>query len=142
MDLNTALKELPHGPEFRFLDEMVSLDPGKSGEAEFVLKGDEAFLKGHFPDAPIMPGVLLTEGIAQLAGVVAQADPDQTPLADLRLTAMRSVKIFGAVVPGERIRFRVAIEGRMGPLLQAKGTAAVGENLLAKAQITLSGRVV
>ncbi|MDB6036721.1 MAG: hypothetical protein JWM99_562, partial [Verrucomicrobiales bacterium] len=51
----SALEALPHGPEFRFLDRITSLIAGKSGTAEFILKGTEDFLSGHFPDDPLMP---------------------------------------------------------------------------------------
>src|SRR6266542_937487 len=98
-----ALKRLPHGPEFRFVDRLVSLDPGQHGVAEYTVRGDEFFLRGHFPSQPIFPGVLLVEAAAQLAGVVAQSDPKIPPLRGLKLTALRNVKILGAVKPGEVI---------------------------------------
>ena len=59
---------LPHGPEFRFLDRVLSLTPGKEGTGEYRVRGDEPFLRGHFPGDPILPGVLLIEAAAQLAG--------------------------------------------------------------------------
>ena len=87
-----ALNALPHGPEFRFLDRLTALEPGKSGAGEYTLRGDEPWLGGHFPGAPLMPGVLLVEAAAQLAGVVAQSDSQIPPLAGLKLTALRNVK--------------------------------------------------
>src|SRR5687767_9077224 len=96
-----ALSFLPHGPEFRFLDRVVRLEPGRSGEGEYRVRGDEPFLKGHFPGQPLFPGVLLVEAAAQLAGVVAQSDPKIPPLPGLKLTAMRNVKILGTARPGE-----------------------------------------
>src|SRR5215212_8269661 len=98
-----ALSFLPHGPEFRFVDSVTELNPGKEGRAEYTLRGDEYFLSGHFPGSPLMPGVLVAEAGAQLAGVVAQSDPTRAPLRDLKLTALRSIKILGAVLPGETI---------------------------------------
>src|SRR5205809_7944541 len=94
--LSRALDALPHGVEFRFLDRLTALDPGKSGAGEYTVRGDEPFLRGHFPGAPLMPGVLLAEAAAQLAGVVAQSDPQIPPLAGLKLTALRKVKILGS----------------------------------------------
>src|SRR5438477_373711 len=91
--LRAALRFLPHGPEFRFLDRLTSLDPGRSGTGEYRVRGDEPFLRGHFPGKPLFPGVLLVEAAAQLAGVVAQSDPVIAPLAGLKLTALRNVKI-------------------------------------------------
>ena len=82
-DLVESLKLLPHGPEFRFIDRLLTLDPGTSGSAEYTVKGTEPFLRGHFPGEPLMPGVLLIEAAAQLAGVVAQSHPELPPLPGL-----------------------------------------------------------
>src|SRR5947199_7192995 len=102
--MNEALKFLPHGPEFRFLDRLLNLEPGKSGAGEYAVRGNEPFLRGHFPGQPLFPGVLLVEAAAQLVGVVAQSDPQVPPLPGLRLTALRGVKILGTAKPGEVIR--------------------------------------
>src|SRR5882762_3762227 len=97
--LAKAIDVLPHGPEFRFLDRLLTLDPGKSGTGEYTVRGDEPFLRGHFPGQPLLPGVLLVEAAAQLAGTVAQSDPQIPPLAGLKLTALRSIKILGTAKP-------------------------------------------
>ena len=133
-----ALKSLPHGPEFRFLDRLLTLDPGQSGTAEYRVRGDEPFLRGHFPDKPLFPGVLLVEAAAQLAGAVAQSDPHLAPMAGLKLTALRGVKIFGSAEPGEVIRLECRVTGRMDHLIHAEATATVSEKLVMQAQITLS----
>ena len=137
--LQRALRFLPHGPEFRFLDRLLSLEPGQSGIGEYVLRGDEPFLRGHFPGQPLMPGVLLLEAAAQLAGTVAQSDPHTAPLPGLKLTAMRAVKILGTAGPGEVIRLEAHLTGRLGNLVQARTKAWVGDNLVLEAELTLSG---
>src|SRR5262245_14174921 len=108
-DLSDHLKLLPHGPDFRFIDRLLSLDPGNQGSAEFTLKGTEPFLRGRFPDDPLLPGVLLVEAAAQLAGIVAQSHPQLLPLPGLELTAIRGAKIFGTAKPGETIRLQARI---------------------------------
>src|SRR5665647_1339587 len=99
-DLQRALLALPHGPSFRFLDELLSLSPGREACGLYRVRGDEAFLPGHFPGNPMMPGVILIEAIAQLGGVVVQTDPELPAMSDLRLTGVRAAKILGAAVPG------------------------------------------
>ncbi len=137
--LNNALAALPHGPEFRFISALSTLEPGKVGSAEYVVRGDEPFLRGHFPGEPIFPGVLLVEAVAQLAGVVAQSDPNVPQLAAVKLTAIHGAKIRGTAKPGETIRLEATILGRMGNLIQAKGNARVNENIVLLTELVLSG---
>ncbi len=138
-DLVTALNLLPHGAEFRFIDRLLNLDPGRSGVGEYKVRGDEPFLRGHFPAEPIFPGVLLVEAAAQLAGVVAQSDPKIPPLAGLKLTALRNVKILGTAKPGETILLEANITGRFGNLVQVQASAKVGGQIVLTAELTLSG---
>lgn len=138
-DLDLALASLPHGPEFRFVDRLTRLDPGREGVAAYRVRGDEAFLAGHFPGQPLMPGVILVEAIAQLGGVVAQSDREHGPLGDLRLTAIRAAKILGAALPGETLELCATVEGRLGGLIQISGEVSGPSGLLASAKITLSG---
>lgn len=140
-DFDTALNQLPHGKSFRFVDSLTSLDPGREATAVYQVRGDEAFLEGHFPGHPMMPGVILIEAIAQLGGVVAQTDPEVPALADLRLTGVRAAKILGAAVPGDVLEIRVKVEGRMGGLVQLDGEVTVAGRSLASTRITLSGTV-
>lgn len=137
--MHAALLNLPHGPAFRFIDALDRLVPGQSGAARYLLRGDESFLAGHFPDAPLMPGVLLIEAIAQLGGVIAQADPAIAPLRGLRLAAVHGAKITGSAVPGETLLLDAAVTGRMGSLVQIEGRAHVGSRLVLTTRLTLSG---
>lgn len=138
-DLQRALNFLPHGAEFCFLDRLTRLEPGRSGAGEYTVRGDEPFLRGHFPGQPIFPGVLLVEAAAQLAGVVAQSDPKIPPLKNMKLTALRNVKISGTARPGELIQLEASVSGRLGNLVQAQTTAKVGGEIILTAELTLSG---
>jgi len=137
--MNDALKSLPHGPEFRFIDRLEKLDPGKSCSGEYTVRGDEPFLRGHFPGQPIFPGVLLVEAAAQLAGTVAQSDPQIPSLAGLKLTAMRGIKILGTARPGEVIHLDAKILSRLGNLIQAQVSAKVNGQIVMQGELTLSG---
>lgn len=139
INLEDALKSLPHGNEFRFVEVLLSLNPGVSGVGSYLLRGDEIFLRGHFPGQPLMPAVLLVEAIAQVAGIAAQTDTVIPAMSNLRLTAIRSVKVYGAVVPGERMIIEAEVIGRMGSLVLASGRVRVNDRLLAEGQVTLSG---
>lgn len=139
-ELQAALDALPHGEGFRFVDALLTLVPGVSAEGTYLVRGDEAFLSGHFPGRPMVPGVILAEAVAQLAGIVAQTDPELPPMSDLRLAALRNVKILGAAVPGDELVIRAKLTGRMGNLVLAEGEVDVrGGGRLATAVVTLSG---
>jgi 3-hydroxyacyl-[acyl-carrier-protein] dehydratase len=140
--LQAALDRLPHGCEFRFIDRLIELEPGKRGVGEYRVRGDEPFLRGHFPGDPMMPGVLLVEAAAQLAGVVAQTDTGIPPLPGLKLTAVRGAKIVGTARPGERIRVEARLTGRLGNLIQACAEVSTAGQTLLTVDITLAGAVI
>lgn len=139
-ELQAAAARLPHGAEFRFVDRVIALDPGKSGIGEFTLRGNEPWLPGHFPDEPMMPGVLLIEALAQLAGIVAQSDPEIGALPGLLLTAVTRAKIQGTVKTGETAILHAGVEGRLEGLIQARGRAEVAGREILSCGLTLSGR--
>jgi 3-hydroxyacyl-[acyl-carrier-protein] dehydratase len=141
-DLKQALAFLPHGLEFRFIDRLMQLEPGRKGIGEYQVRGDEPFLRGHFPGEPLFPGVLLVEGGAQLAGTVAQSDPSIQPLPGLKLTAISKIKILGSAKPGELIRFEADITGRIANLVHATVRAYVNEQRIMEGEIILSGSPV
>lgn len=137
--LTTALQSLPHGPEFRFIDNLLTLDPGNTGTGQYTVKENDSFLRGHFPGHPLMPGVLIVEAAAQLAGTVAQSDPTIPPLLGLKLTALRSIKILGTARPGETIHFEAKVKGRLANLIQAEVSASVNGTQILTGEVTLSG---
>jgi len=134
-----AMRSLPHGPEFRFVDRMISLTPGKAGVGEYHVRGDDYFLRGHLPGEPIMPGVLMTEAAAQVAGMVAQEDPANPRWPRLKLTALRAVKILGAVRPGDTMLIEAVVTGILGDMIQARVFATVAGEKVLSAEVTLSG---
>ena len=133
------LTSLPHGREFRFIDTVDELAVGETAAGRYTVRGDENFLAGHFPGMPIMPGVILVEAVAQLAGIVIQTDPKSPPLKDLRLCAIRNVKIFGTAIPGDQLEINVRLIRRLGNMCQAKGDVKVDGKTILDAVVALSG---
>lgn len=107
--------------------------------SEYALPPDAPFLAGHFPGDPMMPGVLLVEAAAQLAGVVAQSDPGVPPLAGMKLTAIRMAKIQGTARPGDVVTLHARVLGRMGGLIHAQATASVRGAIVMRCEVTLAG---
>jgi len=137
--LELAMKSLPHGPEFRFVDRMVSLTPGKEGVGEYRVRGDEFYLRGHLPGEPILPGVLVVEAGAQVAGMVAQEDPANPTWPRMKLSALRAVKILGSARPGDVLRIEAVITGRLDNLVQAAVAAFIADTKVLSAELTLAG---
>ena len=135
-----ALSSLPHGPSFRFIDELVEMVPGMSATARWTLKGDEAFLEGHFPGQPLLPGVIMIESLAQLGGVLAQSDRGDRPFKNLRLTAVRQFKILGSIPPGQTLTIHAKRDAVMSGLIQISGEILTSDGTkLATGSIVLSG---
>jgi len=78
LDTEQIQRLIPHRPPFLLVDRIVELDPGKRivGEKSVSLERD-VFLRGHFPDYPVMPGVLIVEALAQTGAVLVMQDPAQ-----------------------------------------------------------------
>lgn len=108
----SALRNLPHGPPFRFLDRIEALSDDAARGA-WVVRGDEDFFRGHFPGHPIVPGVLITEAAAQLAGVVAhrQAGGDAGGML-----VFNEAKFRRPVEPPATIILEVTSVGRFGSI--------------------------
>jgi 3-hydroxymyristoyl/3-hydroxydecanoyl-(acyl carrier protein) dehydratase len=139
-DLVQALSALPHGPEFRFIDELTELVPGISAKAVWQLKGGEEFLRGHFPGAPLMPGVLMIEALAQLGGILVQTRPGEAPLKNLRLTAVRQIKILGSITPGQLLHLSGSLQGMLDTLGQVIGEIRDDAgNVILTGSVTLAG---
>lgn len=139
-DLIQALSSLPHGSEFRFIDELVELNPGVSARAVWKLKGQEEFLRGHFPGAPLMPGVLMIEALAQLGGILIQTRPGEAPLKNLRLTAVRQIKILGGITPGQSLHLSGSLQGMLDTLGQVSGEIRDDAgNVILTGAVTLAG---
>ena len=124
---------LPHRAPFVFVDEVVALEPGRKAEAKKRFSADEPFLQGHFPGNPIVPGILLTEALAQTAGI-AMGGPDKTFL----LTAIRAMKFLRPVRPAEQIDLVAECLGEMNGMVQCAVRAKVEQEIVAEGQLVLA----
>lgn len=125
---------LPHREPFLFIDRITSLAPGAEARAEKTFSTDDPMFRGHFPGNPIVPGVILTEALAQLAGI-AGAGPDGRTFL---LSAIRSMKFPAPARPGDLLSLHARRTGGLGGLAQFEASARVGETTVAEGQIVLN----
>ncbi len=124
---------LPHRAPFIFVDEVCAVQAGESAQCAKTFPADEPFFRGHFPGDPLVPGVILTEALAQTAGLAAGQ-----PGRGFRLSAIRSMKFFAPVRPGERIDLSARKVGAVGGLWQFETTAKVGATVVAEGLVVLN----
>lgn len=138
--LSQALASLPHGPEFRFIDEITALDPGVSASGLYRIREETEFLRGHFPGHPLLPGVIMAEAVAQLGGIVLQTRPGIPALAGLKLTAIQRFKIFGSAGPGETLSIQTRLEQVLGTMGQVSGEVKLADGtVIASGTVMLAG---
>jgi 3-hydroxyacyl-[acyl-carrier-protein] dehydratase len=126
---------LPHRPPFVFVRKLIARDPGVSAECETQFSRDDPMFAGHFPDDPLVPGVILTEALAQTAGIAAHRENSGTRFL---LSAIRQMKFLRRVRPEEKIVLRARKLGEIDQLLQFEVEALIDNRQVVAGQIVLS----
>jgi 3-hydroxyacyl-[acyl-carrier-protein] dehydratase len=129
---------LPHRPPFVFVREMIACEPGVSAECSTIFAADDPMFAGHFPGDPLVPGVILTEALAQTAGIAAASGEANGDNPRFLLSAIRQMKFFSAVRPGDEITLKAKQTGQVERLFQFEVEALVGGKTVATGQIVLS----
>ena len=104
---NEIKKLIPHRSPFLFIDECEILERGKKGEASRVFKDDEYFFQGHFPDNPIVPGVIIVEALAQTAGIIVSESLTEYDKKSVLFMSVNKAKFRKPVIPNDKIIFEV-----------------------------------
>ncbi len=131
MDINDIKNILPHRDPFLFVDEVLELSEKKI-VAKRLIKDDEYFFKGHFPQEPIMPGVLIVEAIAQTGGVMLLRKYSGAIPLFMGIDKARFRKI---VKPGDTLVMEVELLQERGTIVKISGTAKVNGELVCEATI-------
>lgn len=132
--LDQRLNSLPHAAPFRFLTSLVALDPGIRGEGRWELNGDEPFFEGHFPGRPIVPGVLISEALAQLSGIVGAT----TQASAEGVLAHIDVRFKEKVQPPAELALHSLLVQSLDGLQHYEVRAMIDDRVVAEGTLTLS----
>jgi beta-hydroxyacyl-ACP dehydratase FabZ len=136
LGITDILKILPHRYPFLLVDRILEIDPGKRVVGIKNVTFNEEFFQGHFPGNPVMPGVLIVEAMAQVAGVGLMNSIPETDRKLLYLTGVDRCKFRRPVVPGDQLRIEAEIVSVKTRLAKCRVTARVEGALCAEAELT------
>ncbi len=133
-------KIIPHRYPFLLVDKVIEIDPGKSAVGIKNVTANEPFFQGHFPEYPIMPGVLIVEALAQTAGIAVNAEAAQAGdgSSEAKLGVFASIdemKFKKQVMPGDTLRLEAEILSSKMGIVKAKVRATVEEKVAAEGEI-------
>ena len=134
MNREEIMTILPHRDNMLLLDDVERKDGIAVGH--YTVRGDEFFLKGHFPDHPIVPGVILCEILAQSACVLMQDAMSEGTLPVY--TGLNHVKFHSPVKPGDTVETRCCIKRAKHPFYFAEGTVSVDGRLCVSAEFSFA----
>ena len=144
MDINQILEYLPHRYPFLLIDRVLSCEPGKTITALKNVTINEPFFQGHFPNYPVMPGVLIIECMAQAAAILTfhseKARPDKQSV--YFFVGIDNARVKKPVVPGDTLKLQVAITRHVRGIWKFAAQAWVGDVMAAESEIMCTVRSI
>lgn len=142
LDIHEILKYLPHRYPFLLIDRVLECEPGKSLVGIKNVTFNEPFFTGHFPQRPVMPGVLIVEALAQATGMLAfltvGRKPDEGSL--YYLVGIDNARFKQPVEPGDQLRLEVDIVKSMRGVWKFSGKALVDGKVVCSAELMCAER--
>lgn len=136
MDVNAIMNILPHRYPFLLVDRIVELEHGKRCVGIKNVSINEPFFPGHFPGHPVMPGVLIVEAMAQVAGIMAYlASDEETRKKNTYFLAIDNAKFRKPVVPGDQLRIETVTTACRRGIWCVDGKAFVDGKLVTEASL-------
>lgn len=140
IDIHQILKLLPHRYPFLLVDRVLEITPRESITALKNVTMNEPFFQGHFPDFPVMPGVLIIEALAQTAALLTFAEERQEN-AVYYFAGIDNARFKKPVLPGDQIIMTAKLERERAGIYKFQVKATVDGELAAEANITCAVRV-
>jgi UDP-N-acetylglucosamine acyltransferase len=137
IDIGRLIRQIPSQYPFVLVDRVIEHDPAGRLVAIKNVTGSEEYFQGHFPEAPVMPGVLIMESLAQAAGIwllQGAADPQRL---EVHVVGIDDAKFRRPAVPGDQLQIEIRVLHRRGKLCRVKGEVRTGANRVAEAKLLL-----
>jgi 3-hydroxyacyl-[acyl-carrier-protein] dehydratase len=135
MDILEIMSILPHRYPFLLIDRVVEIEPKQRIVAIKNVTFNEPHFQGHFPDYPIMPGVLMVEAIAQAGGALLLTEIPDRENKLMVFTGIDSAKFRRPVVPGDQVRIEVKVLNWRSTAVRMQGTATVEGKVVCEATV-------
>ncbi len=135
IDINEIMSYLPHRYPFLLVDRILEFEENKRIVGLKNVTINEPFFQGHFPNHPIMPGVLLLEAMAQTGGVLALRSTPEPEKKVLYFMSIDKAKFRKPVLPGDQVRFDLDLIKQRGTIRSFKGVALVDGGVVAEAEM-------
>lgn len=139
--IQEVMQRLPHRYPFLMVDKVISYVPGESLRAIKNVTVNEPFFTGHFPNQPVMPGVMILEALAQAGGLLAYLTTNSTPDDYMfYLVGLENVRFKQMVLPGDQLELCIEMHKTKGDFWKIIGQAKVQGNLVCCADIMSARR--
>ena len=144
MDIHKILKQLPHRYPFLLVDRVLEIDKGKSIRALKNVTINEPFFEGHFPNRPVMPGVLMLEALAQASALLSFDAMDALPDDKMiyYFAGMEGVRFRRPVEPGDQLILEAQILRMKAGIFKFKARAKVGDDIATEAELMCTMRKI
>ena len=136
LNINEIKKLIPHRDPFLFIDECQIFLRGKIGQSYRTFNRSEYFFEGHFPDNPIVPGVVIVEAMAQTAGVVVSENLTNNDDKSVLFMSINKAKFRKPVLPNYKIKFYVELMNNVKNVYKFMGRAYYNDSLVAESEFS------
>ena len=137
LNIKEIMELIPHRQPFLLIDTIEELEPGKRAVGKKCVSYNEPYFAGHFPEEPVMPGVLIVEALAQVEAAAILSQPEFHGKTAY-FAAINSAKFRRKVVPGDVLLLETEIIKVKGPIGIGAAKAYVGEKLAVQAELTFA----
>ena len=135
MNITEIMKFLPHRYPMLLVDRIIEMEPGKRIVGIKNVTANEQFFQGHFPGAPVMPGVLIVEAMAQCGAVLFLRDIPERDKKLFLFGGVDKARFRKPVLPGDQLRLELEVLQKRGTTVKLRGVAKVEDAVVAEAEL-------